>query len=173
MEAGAKNLAYNFGDGITEFTLFNNPTNNPVLDVLECLGDKLNLTSDPAMALAGVLQGVQASGKEVKWAAHSQGGDIFVEGMRDAKASGSASLSMNSVTFDAGANNHWVSNKIAGSVGVHVDGYCYSAMDAVPNVVGLNGNPLSMLGSILAVPLLFTATMSPHTTPAQGWSQRH
>ena len=173
VEAGAKYLAYNFGDGITEFTLFNNPTNNPVLDVLECLGDKLNLTSDPAMALAGVLQGVQASGKEVKWAAHSQGGDIFVEGMRYAKASGSVSLSMNSVTFDAGANNHWVSNKIAGSVGVHVDGYCYSAMDAVPNVVGLNGNPLSMLGSILAVPLLFTATMSPHTTPAQGWSQRH
>jgi len=76
--------------------------------------------------------------------------------------------SANSVTFDAGANNRWVTNAIAGEVGVRVNGYNYSSWDAVPNLIGLNGNPFSMIGSFLALPLLFT-DQSPHSEPTPSW----
>jgi len=163
-ELGGKHMP----KGVTEFTLFNNPSKGFFRDIWETTMDKLGFTSAPAMALAGVLQGVQASGQSVEWVAHSQGGAIFSEAMRYA----GGDLSANSVTFNAGANNHWVTNGIAADVGVQVRGYYYSSWDAVPNVIGMNGNPFSMLGSVLASPLLFTDNHSPHTAPTPGWAKR-
>lgn len=151
-----------------EFTLFNNPSKGFLRDGWETMMDKLGFTSAPAGALAGVMQGIQASGNSVQWIAHSQGGAIFAEAMSYA----GGSLGANSVTFNAGANNHWVTNSIASSVGVQVGGYNYSSWDLVPNVIGMNGNPFSMLGSVLAAPLLFTDDHSPHTAPTLGWRER-
>jgi hypothetical protein len=150
---------------VTEFTLFNNPSNGFFADVWEAGTDKLGITSDPARALAGILQGVQESGQTVSWIAHSQGGAIFAEAMNFA----GGNLSNNSVTFHAGANNHWATSGIAAGVGVQVNGYYFSPWDLVPNVVGLNGNPLSMVGALFATPLLFTNNYSPHTAPNSTW----
>jgi hypothetical protein len=161
---GGKHLQTRFGKGVTEFTLFNNPTHGALADIWETTMDKLGFTSAPAKALAGVLQAIQASGQSVEWIAHSQGGAIFSEAMRYA----GGDLSANSVTFDAGANNHWVTNSIAADVRVNVHGYYYSSWDAVPNVIGFNGNPVSMVGSTLASPLLWTnEDLSPHTLASE------
>ncbi len=167
-QLGGIHIQARFGAGVKEFTLFNNPSKGFFRDIWETTLDKLGFTSAPAMELAGVLQGVQASGQSVEWIAHSQGGAIFSEAMRFA----GGSLSANSVTFNAGANNHWVTNSIAADVGVQVRGYYYSSWDAVPNVIGMNGNPFSMVGSVLAAPLLFTDEHSPHTAPTSGWRRR-
>ena len=80
-------------------------------------------------------------------------------------------LSGNSVTFNAGANNAWRTNAIAREVNVRVNGYNYSRWDAVPNLIGMNGNPFSILGSILASPLLFTDGHSMHTVPTSSWGR--
>jgi hypothetical protein len=81
-------------------------------------------------------------------------------------------LSANSVTFNAGANNHWVTNDIAADAGVAVRGYHYSSWDVVPNLIGTNGNPVSMLGSMLAAPLLFTPYSTHTAPPSGGWPRR-
>ena len=44
--------------------------------------------------------------------------------------------------------------------------YIDSRIDAVPNIIGLNGNPVRMLGSFVALPFLFAGPeRSPHTLP--------
>jgi hypothetical protein len=70
--------------------------------------------------------------------------------------------------FQCRCNNSWVTNEIAASVGVRVNGYNASPWDAVPNVIGLNGNPFALIGSIVAAPLLWTGS-SPHTAPRSDW----
>lgn len=153
------------GERITEYTLFNNPSRGFFADAWETLRDKLGFTTAPARALAGVLQDVQSSGKIVHWVAHSQGGAIFAEGMRRA----GGDLSANSVTFNAGANNKTVTDRIAASVGVQVKAYIHSPFDAVPNVIGGNGNIITIPTSLLALPTLFIPGMSSHTVPTPSY----
>ena len=81
-------------------------------------------------------------------------------------------LSQNSVVFHAGANNRMVTNSILDEANINkqqpkqITIYQDSPWDFVPNVIGLNGNPFEMLGSTLAIPLLFMGpTVSPHTLP--------
>lgn len=101
--------------------------------------------------------------------AHSQGGAIFAE----AVSYNGGDLSKNSVAFHSGANNEWVTNYILDKANINEQyqqqktTYWNSPIDFVPNVIGFNGNPLEMLGSTLAIPLLFSddPTKSPHTLP--------
>jgi len=166
---GGKHVQHKFGNQVTEYTLFNNPSKGFFRDIRETALDKLGLTTDVAKMVAAELQKIQSSGRKVEWIAHSQGGAIFAEAMRYV----GGDLSANSVTFNAGANNRWITNRIAAEVAVRVDGYSYSVWDAVPSVIGVNGGVFSMLGSVLASPLLFmNENISPHTLPSSRWRTR-
>ena len=148
------------------YTLYYNPTNGFINDSWETLRDKLGITTPVTRQFSRVLSDVQAAGRPVNWVTHSQGGVIFSE----AVSFNGSDLSQNSVVFHAGANNRMVTNSILDDANITkrqpVALYHDSPWDFVPNVIGLNGNPFEMLGSTLAIPLLFMGpTVSPHTLP--------
>lgn len=157
--------------GSADYTLFNIPTAGFSGDVFNVGLQKLGIDTPASSALAGVLQSVTSSGNNVQWVAHSGGGAAFAQAMNYAMANGSGPLTGNSVRFDAGANNASVTNGIARAAGVNVTGYYYSPLDFVPNVVGGNGNPISMLASTVLLPTLFIGPpLSQHTKPTSTWS---
>jgi len=158
------------------YTLFYNPTGGFLADGLETLQDKLSFLFGPsevAKKLSGVLGAIQQDGKSVNWVAHSQGGAIFVS----AVDYHGGTLSKNSVTFHAGANNKLVTDYILKNAGMNFDNkakyqenYWNSPNDAVPNIIGLNTiNPVTWVRSILFVPALFMGPeWSPHTLPPKS-----
>lgn len=153
-----------FGNDVDRFTLFYNPTESFLADGWETLRDKLGFTTDVAKQFSNVLQQTQASGRQVEWVAHSQGGAIFSEAVRVSNTD----LSNNSVVFHSGANNEWVTNNIIEYAGVRAIGYRNHPFDPVPNIVGFNAlNPIKLLGSVLALPavILGGPELSPHTLP--------
>lgn len=109
----------------------------------------------------------------MNWVAHSQGGAIFAEAVRY----NGGDLSQNGVVFHSGANNEWVTNYYLDQANINEQyqgqetTYRNSPIDIVPNIIGLNTlNPISIIGSILAIRLLFTdPEHSPHTLP-HGWN---
>ncbi len=170
VELGALHLQKKFA-GLEEFTLVNNPSQGIFLDILETAMDKIGVTTAVAKTLAGLLQDIQETpNHRVAWIAHSQGGAIFAEAMRYSMNNGSTSLSSNEVTFNAGANNKWATKSIAERAGVHVESYYFSDWDLVPNLIGLNGNPISILKSLAAAPLLAFEKLSHHTAPKPFWN---
>jgi hypothetical protein len=176
-DLGVKHLQDLFGEGVTSFTLFNIPTTGFWGDVATAGLEKLGFNTDAVRSLAGVLGNVQdyngATGQpSVQWVAHSGGGAAFAQALNFLSGS-YGDLSMNTVTFDAGANNALVTNAIARNVNVTVNGYNYSPLDAVPNIVGFNGNPISIAISIIAAPTLFIGPpLSDHTRHTGRW-QHH
>jgi len=70
------------------------------------------------------------------------------------------------VQFNAGANNKWRTDFLAGKTGVGVLDYNDHPLDPVPQVLGLRAifKPHKFFGSIIASPLLFT-DKSQHTHP--------
>jgi len=171
---GIDHLQSLYGQGVTSFTLFNIPTEGFWGDVASVGAEKLGVNTNTVIALADVLANVQdyngaAVGASVQWVAHSGGGAAFAQAMNYLSSS-YTDLSTNSVTFNAGANNSTVTNSIANSVHVTVGGYNYSPLDLVPNIVGGNGGPISMLLSIPMTPTLFIGPpLSPHTHPGRTW----
>ncbi len=146
---------------VSSFTLYHNPTEGAWADFLENFRDKLGFTTPIARDFAGVLQGVQASGQEVRIVAYSQGGAILSEAARIA---GGSLSNITGVQCYGCANNEWVSGQIFARAGITNVNYTSNFFDAVPNIVGLNGNPARIVGSVLAAPWLFTNS-SPHTYP--------
>jgi hypothetical protein len=157
------------------YTLYYTPDHAFLKDGFLTFADKLGFTTNDAKNFSKVLEGVQAGSQDVTWVAHSRGGVIFTEGARVANVD---DLSKNWVVFHAGANNRWVSSYILPDKKISlgdawqrddkkdVPPYLDSPYDAVPNIIGLNGNPLDMLKSLLATPLLFAGPeWSPHTLP--------
>jgi hypothetical protein len=81
------------------------------------------------------------------------------------------------VSFHAGANNIWLTNRVLDRAGVarfggvNAPGYRYNPHDVVPQVVGGNAllHPVDMLMSIWNTPKLFSGDehLSPHTLPYQ------
>jgi hypothetical protein len=168
---GAHVNSVNAGAGL--YTLYYTPTRGFLMDGLLTFADKFGFTTSDARNFAKVLENVQASGREVSWVAHSRGGGTFTEGARVAQGD----LSNNWVVFHSGANNQWVTGGILGERGIRLGDpynlkpdevivYHDSHFDAVPNIIGLNGNPLQILASVVASPLLFLGPeWSPHTLP--------
>jgi hypothetical protein len=102
----------------------------------------------------------------------SGGGAAFAQAMAYALANGSSGLGGNSVRFDGGANNAIMTDRIARTAGVST-GYYYSHADFVPNVIGTNGNLVSMAVSIVILPTLFVGPpLSPHTKPTPNYTYR-
>lgn len=155
------------------YTLYYTPTHGFFKDGVLVYFDKMGFTTDDAKNFSKVLAGVQAGGQSVTWVAHSRGGVTFAEGARITEGD----LSKNWVVFHAGANNQWVTSgiledrkiKLGDPYNLKPDEvivYRDSPYDAVPNIIGFNGNPLDMFKSLLASPLLFAGPeRSPHTMP--------
>lgn len=147
--------------GALEFTLVYNPTHGFFRDLLESFANKLGVKTQVTEDLASELRFLKDGGAHVDWMAHSQGGVIFAEAVR---RSGLGFDGRMSVAIDAGANNHWATSAILRSAGIVNRGYLDAPNDAVPNIAGLNGNPLRIIRSIISFPLLFTRH-SQHTNP--------
>ncbi len=129
---------------------------------------RLGFTSDAARGLAGLMAANQ--GRSITWIAHSGGGVALAEGMRYARDNlGVTSLSGMTTIYQAGANNRWATSRIERSLGMAPGRYEYSSLDAVPTIIGFNGNPLQMIGSVIAVPWLSSEADSPHTFPSVRW----
>ncbi len=151
---------------VDKFTLFYNPTEGLVADGWESLRDKMGLTTDIAKQFSKVLVETQASGRNVDWVAHSQGGIIFSEAVRISDSN----LSNMSVVFHSGGNNEWVTNKILDRAEISLigEGYRNHPLDPVPNIAGFNtANPIKIIGSIFALPFVIWggSDVSPHTLP--------
>ena len=146
--------------GVTEFDLVHIPTKGFFGDLARAAADKMGFTTPTARELAGIIR--QAGPGH--WYCHSYGGVAFAEAVRTIGAAG-GSLSGQSVTFLAGANNRFVTHYIMQSAGVTVSGYTGNWLDPVPNVIGLNSmNPFQWILDIFTTPFLFTH-LSPHTYP--------
>ena len=114
---------------------------------------------------------VQKQGQPVKWLAHSQGGIIFTESSRYLRERNHTDLSMNSVQFDAGANNEVKTKQILGRVGISIHGFNNHPFDPVPNLIGGNAKDwVSVLGSCIGMFFVFgdDPSTSPHTLPYTG-----
>ncbi|WP_413662607.1 hypothetical protein ACG1BZ_15500 [Microbulbifer sp. CNSA002] len=108
-----------FGKGVTEFTLFHNPTGDLLADGWESFRDKIGWTTDVAKQFSAVLGNIQSRGKGVSWVAHSQGGIIFSEAVRY----NGGNLSNLRVAFHSGGNNRWPTSGILRNTGVTNLGY--------------------------------------------------
>ncbi len=162
-----QNNVNEFFPGTTTFNLLHNPSEGFVRDAIETFADKFGFTTDIAKQTAGILQAAQASGQNLTVVPHSQGGAIAVSAVNFLNTTtGSGTLSNISVACFACATNNLVSGRIYEQAGITNVQHAGSSFDAVPNIIGLNGNPLEIIGSVLAAPLLLgPPSVSPHTLP--------
>lgn len=155
-------------DAPREYTLFHNPSDGGFWDTYESSRDQKQATTAVTKKFSQTLASVQKQGEPVKWIAHSQGGLIFSEGVRYHMANVGTDLSMNSVQFNAGANNIKKTNPIMMSAGITVHGYNNHPFDPVPNIIGNNAQDwVSLAGSVVGFAFVFqdNARKSPHTLP--------
>jgi hypothetical protein len=159
-------------DQMSEYTLFHNPSEGAFPDFYESVRDQLGFTTEVAKHLAAVLQQIQASGNNVKWVVHSQGGIIFKEAIRYHLRKGGGSLSRNSVIFHAGGNNKASTDKLLIQVGIKKNGLDKdNPFDLVPQLAGFNDISCSAIKR--CVPFFPKVagtpgqleTESPHTLP--------
>lgn len=161
-------------DVIRDYTLFHNPTDGGFWDTYESSLDKKQQTTSVSKQFSQVLGNVQEKGNPVKWLAHSQGGLIFTEAARFHWENNHTELSMNSVQFNAGANNEIKSKAILKNVKIDILGFNNHPFDPVPNLVGGNAKDwVSKLGSTIGLFFVFTdnPNKSPHTLAYTGNSK--
>ncbi len=183
-----RHLAHRYS-GVTEYTLFHNPSVGGLGDTWESMRDKLGFTTPVTRRFASVLQDVQENGGSVKWVAHSQGGVIFTEAVRYHLNGNSSwallggfngafgksdgrSLDKHTVAFHAGANNQRRSDLLFKRAKVGVVGYFSHPYDFVPQLIGMNAmGPWSVVGSLVYANHVFSGSteQSPHTLPYQGF----
>jgi len=159
-----------YGEHLSEYTLFHNPSDGRIWDSYESSLDKRGHTTGVAKELSKALQGVQNAGKPVNWVAHSQGGIIFTQAVRHHLAHGGGPLDKNAVKFHASANNNRQSDSILAQAKIKVHGYNNRPFDFVPK---LGGNDLStgkIIGSITHSLYVTRSSekRSPHTLPYDG-----
>lgn len=176
-------------DNVQEYTLYHNPSAGGGRDFLECLTDKLGMTSNVAEGLSKVLVKSQSQEQSIKWVAHSQGGIIFTEavryylnGMSSVGAAGrfgknKDGLDKHSVCFHAGGNNIKRSEMLCKRAGITMYPPRYNPYDIVPQLAG--GNAMTQLdfvgaiGSVIYANHVFggSSNQSPHTTAHVGLTE--
>lgn len=161
--------------GANNFLLVHNPTEGFFKDLLESAQDKAATFGLPASAASKQFSEILRNSDDTggsQWVAHSQGGIIFSESMRQ-NLRGGQMLSRTSVAFHAGGNNKGVTDRYASQLGTSVISYVDHPHDMVPQILGLRAglNPLKWIGSTLRAPTLsgrfnrMMGTESPHTFP--------
>ena len=154
------------------FILAHNPTRGGLADIVETALGKLTGTSSLGRDLAGVLGQIDPATSSLYL--HSQGAQIGMNALKILAESGGSACGLE--VFGYGGATHLTTSKaIASSAGATWAGWTMNALDAVPNIVGLNAifAPHRFLTSLLASPLLLAPTgwehLSPHTWQNSMW----
>ena len=165
-----KHVKHAFGENLSEYTLFHNPSDGGIWDSYESSLDKRGYTTGVAKEFAKALQGVQNAGKPVNWVAHSQGGIIFTQAVKYHLDQGGPSLDKNGVKFHASANNNKQSDTILGQAKIKIYGYNNHPFDFVPKLGGNDITTGKIIGSITHFPYVVRGSenRSPHTLPYNG-----
>lgn len=180
-----KHLEVEFGEQLTEYTLFHNPSVGSKGDTWESTQDKLGFTTDVTKKFADTLVKTQTREGDTTWVAHSQGGVIFAEAVRYI-LNGNSSWALNGgmlngirhpekgavldkqkVAMHGNANNNMRSKHLFKRAGVEVVASRGHDYDFVTNIMGLNTiNPRKIVGSIVYANHVTGGSIpqSPHTT---------
>ncbi len=146
-----------YGDS---FTLLHNPSKGFFLDMLESFAGKVLGPSGEATQLAQWLKNAPGL-KEI--IAHSQGGIITTNALGLLAREG-ISLSGVQVTFVGAAVHQGAALGAVKAVNASFGGFYVNPTDAVPNLAGLNGNPINMIRSLLSIgKLTGSGFASPHS----------
>lgn len=190
-----KHLEVAYGNNVTEYTLFHNPSVGGIGDTWESIQDKFGFTTDVTRQFSNVLSSAQQNSGDTYWLAHSQGAVIFAEGVRyvlngnsswalnklslngiRAKNKGSE-LDKQKVTFHGNANNNLRSSRLFDRAGIEVVGIRAHDYDFVANIIGANTlSPRKLLGSVVYSNHVFNGSVaqSPHTTSQthESWDKK-
>ncbi|SBS35709.1 hypothetical protein MSP8887_02447 [Marinomonas spartinae] len=124
-------------DNIQAYTLFHNPTDKFMLDVVECAFDrKKGNTSHNAQHLAAVLAQNQQQGKKVKWLVHSQGAIIFCSALQYYRHNYIGDLSTQQVAIHGTGSDLSLLKNMAKNLRIHVNSVRNNPFDPVPNFGG-------------------------------------
>ncbi len=147
-----------YGDS---FTLLHNPSNGFFMDMLESFSGKVLGPSGEATQLAQWLKNAPGL-KEI--IAHSQGGIITTNALGILAREG-VSLSGVQVTFVGAAVHQGAALGAVKAVNASFGGFYVNPTDAVPNLAGLNGNPITMIRSLFSLgKLTGSGFSSPHSS---------
>ncbi len=140
------------------FTLFHNPTTGLLADITESGLGKLS-GSSLSVQLADMIK----SSSDLKLIVlHSQGAIIGTNAVGMLEAGRLAGVSIH---FNGAAVNRLVATSVVERSGAAMS-WTAHWNDFVPQVIGLNGNPIEMVGSTISTPLLFGGSgVSPHAYP--------
>lgn len=165
MSLGLAHLSARFS-GFDQFTIAHNRSHGPVMDILEAGGDLLGIPSKSARLLAGALENAAKAGRETTLVAHSQGFATTLKAMRILAARGVDTSGL-TIYPHAGAANSFQAAAAANGIGARLMKHAFSSYDLVPNLVGMNANPVQALGALVGLPRLFSPSerVSPHTVP--------
>ncbi|WP_220487589.1 hypothetical protein [Shewanella sp. SR43-4] len=159
-------------DAIQAYTLFHNPSDKVVRDLIECAFDKSQSNaSHNAQHLAAVLKQNQQLGKKVKWVAHSQGAIIFLSALRYYRVHYQGLLTSQELAIHGSGANVADLQQAAKLVGLKTHEPRNNPFDPVPNLAGKNDlSASSFARSIKFFPsIMFSSTgVSPHTLPFLG-----
>jgi hypothetical protein len=151
--------------GKKEFYMIHNPTGGMLGDLGESTLQKLGLRTKVANSTRDLLRHFDLPSANVT--AHSQGTMILNSALGDLRKEGKDMRGMN-LNYHGAAANNLLSAGLAHRVGAHIQNFQGHALDPVHNIVGMNTlNPLRIVGSVLAAPLLFNSDpdKSSHTKP--------
>ncbi len=163
-------------DKLTEYTLFHNPTDGAIHDLIECAFDKSKgRVGYNAQQLSAVMVQSSRQGKQVKWVVHSQGGIIFAAALKlIGKQYGIVDLSKQEVVIHASGVHPNVIKERASKFGlrVHEDKTRINPFDMVPQVAaGVSRSRSSLVNCAKFAMIVCKSddmTASPHTLPYRG-----
>ncbi|WP_350978994.1 hypothetical protein [Shewanella sp. AC34-MNA-CIBAN-0136] len=163
-------------DAIKAYTLFHNPSDKVVRDLIECAFDKSQSnTSHNAQHLAAVLKQNQQLGKKVKWVAHSQGAIIFLSALQYYRVNYQGQLTGQELAIHGSGANLAELQQAAKLAGLKTHRPRNNPFDPVPNLAGKNDLSKSSFARSLkfARALLGSSGVSPHTLPFLGVKTYH
>jgi hypothetical protein len=138
------------------FTLIHNPSRSFLQDAIETFQDTMGSGSKASKQLRSLLTDASNRGLSIDLFAHSQGGAITASAMRAGAISG---VTLNFVGAPITESS---ARALAG-----FKSWSARSLDAVPMVLGRNGNLMQMLGAALNAPRLFLSCRnSPHSACA-------
>ena len=156
-------------DQVKKYTLFHNPSDGSVLDLVECIFDStMGRKSHNSKHLASVIK--QQANKPTKWTVHSQGAIIFLAALGQYKRISTGQLNNHQLVIHGSGANVAKMKKVAQSLGMQVAGVRNNPFDAVANSAG---EPFSVSGlkrslQFCGLVLGKSEGASPHTLPYLG-----
>lgn len=148
--------------GYQAFTLLYNPSDGLVADLAKSRLDVFGWGSAAAQQLADMLQAPIRNGVSMMLVGHSQGGAIVNMALSRLAAAGTKASRLTVCAFGAPIPRASFADNVA-RVNATLGYFKVNDFDAVATLIGRNAiGPLSVFGSIVGVPLLFTKTFSAH-----------